>query len=73
MEGNVDKFGESSMICQTKTIQISTYNYNLADLLICQTFFYQMLETNQFTNVSLHTVVLGQIPQCNPHQVSLYN
>jgi len=23
------KFGESSMICQSKTIQISTYNYNL--------------------------------------------
>jgi len=22
------EFGESSLICQTKTIQISTYNYN---------------------------------------------
>jgi len=27
----VGEFGESSMICQTKTIQISTYNYNLLD------------------------------------------
>jgi len=27
--GNFGEFGESSLICQTKTIQISTYNYNL--------------------------------------------
>jgi len=27
--GKFGEFGESSLICQTKTIQISTYNYNL--------------------------------------------
>jgi len=27
--GKFGKFGESSLICQTKIIQISTYNYNL--------------------------------------------
>ena len=36
--GKFDEFGESSMIQQTKTIQIGTYNL-LADQLICQTFF----------------------------------
>ena len=52
--GNIGKFGESSVICQTKTIQI--INNLLADLLIHQTFFRQMLETSQFANVSLHAV-----------------
>ena len=43
--GKFGKFGESSMIHQTKTIQISTYNKNLlVDVLIHQTFFRQMLE-----------------------------
>jgi len=27
--GKFGEFGESRAICQTKTIQISTYNYNL--------------------------------------------
>ena len=37
--GNVGKFDESSVIRQTKTIQISNYKNNLlADLLISQTF-----------------------------------
>jgi len=27
--GKFGEFGESQAICQTKTIQISTYNYNL--------------------------------------------
>jgi len=27
--GKFGKFGESQAICQTKTIQIFTYNYNL--------------------------------------------
>ena len=39
------EFGKSSVICQIKTIQISTYNLIafLADLFIRQTFFGQML------------------------------
>ena len=36
--GKFGKFGESSVICQIKTIQIST-NHILANLYICQTFF----------------------------------
>jgi len=27
--GKLGEFGESSVVCQTKTIQISTYNCNL--------------------------------------------
>ena len=46
---NVGEFGESSMIHQTKII-----NNLLADLLIRQTFFHQMLKTSQFANVSPH-------------------
>ena len=38
------------MICQTKTIQISTYL--LADQLIRQTFFRQMLEKSQLVKFS---------------------
>ena len=49
MEGNIGEFGELSVIRQTKTIQISTYNYLLADLLIRQ-----MLKTNQFANVTAY-------------------
>ena len=48
---------ESSVIRQTKTIQISTNNL-LADLLIRQTFFRQMLETSQFAKLSRYTVCL---------------
>ena len=46
--GKFGEFGESSTICQTKTIQIGTYIINnlLADLLIHQTFFRQMFETS---------------------------
>ena len=50
------KFGESYMICQTKTIQTS-YNNLLADLLIHHTFFCQMLEKSPFTNLSHYMVV----------------
>ena len=47
------KFGESPVIRQIKTIQISIYNNNLlADLLIRQTFFHQRLELSQFTKLS---------------------
>ena len=47
---NIGKFGESFVICQTKTIQI--INNLLADLLIHQTFFHQMLKKNQFAKLS---------------------
>ena len=56
------KFGESSMICQTKTIQILTYNYYLwLNLSIRQTFPRQMLITVNSPNflatkLSLYTV-----------------
>ena len=40
------------MICQTKTIQICNYISNLlANLLIRQTFFYQMLEKSEFAKL----------------------
>ena len=43
------KFGESSAICQTKTIlRVVTINNPLADLFICQTFFHQTLEKSKF-------------------------
>ena len=46
------KFGKSFMICQTKTILISTYNNNLlADLLIRQTFFRQRLKQSKFAKL----------------------
>ena len=56
--GKFGKFGKSSMIHQTKTIQI---NNPLANVLICQTIFYQMLKKSQFaklypTKVSRYTV-----------------
>ena len=56
--GKFGKYGELSMICQTKTIQISTYNYNnlLADVLICQTFFRQILKKSQFAKLSRYTI-----------------
>ena len=44
------------MIHQTKTIQVS--NNLLANLLICQTFFHQMLEKSQFAKLSHYTVML---------------
>ena len=43
--GKFGEFGESSVIHQTKTIQISTNLF--ADLLICQTSFCQMLKKSQ--------------------------
>ena len=52
---NFCKFGESSAIPQTKTIQISSYiitNNRLADLFIRQTFFCQTLENCKFTKHS---------------------
>ena len=47
--GNVGEFGQSSVIRQTKLVLI--INNLLADLLICQTFFRQMLEKSQFAKL----------------------
>ena len=50
--GKFSEFGESSAICQTKTIKlVFTINNLLADLLICQTFFHQTLKKSQFTKL----------------------
>ena len=47
------EFGKSSMICQTKpSILVLTINNLLADLLIHQIFFHQMLEKSQFAKLS---------------------
>jgi len=47
--GKFGKLGESSAIRQTKTIQISTYNYNLlAESIHSPNFFCQMLKTSEF-------------------------
>ena len=50
--GKFGKFGELSAICQTKLVL--TINNLLADLLIRQTLFCQMLETSQFAKHSPH-------------------
>jgi len=51
------KFGELSVIRQTKTIQISTYNYNLlAESIHSPAFFRQMLETSKFAKLSRYVV-----------------
>ena len=47
--GKFGELGESSMICQTKLV--FTINNLLADLLIRQTFFRQMLEKSQFAKL----------------------
>ena len=47
---NLAKFGESSMIRQTNLVL--TIDNLLADLLIHQTFFRQMLEKSQFAKLS---------------------
>jgi len=47
-------FGESSVIRQTKTIQISTYNYSfLAESIHSPNFFHQMLETSKFAKLRI--------------------
>ena len=49
--GKCGEFGELSVICQAKTIQIIvlTMNILLADLLIHQIFIHQMLENSKIT------------------------
>ena len=55
MERKFGKFGESSVICQTKPPKVVlTINNPLADVLICQTFLCQMLEKSQFAKLSPH-------------------
>ena len=48
--GKFGKFGESSIICQTKTIQmcLQLVTFGLISVLICQTFVYQMLKKSKF-------------------------
>jgi len=49
------KFGESSVIHQTKTIQISTYNYNLlAESIHSPNFFCQMFKMSKFAKLYPH-------------------
>ena len=61
---NVGEFGELSVICQTKQSKlVLIINNLLANLLIRQIFFSQMLEMSQFAKIppaklSLHTVSL---------------
>ena len=53
------EFGKSSMIHQTEPSKlVLTINNLLADLLICQTFFHQMLETSHFAKLSPHQTCL---------------
>ena len=54
---NVGEFGKSSVIHQTKTSKlVLIINNLLADQLICQIFFCQMLKTSQFAKLSPYTV-----------------
>jgi len=46
------EFGDLSVIHQTKTIQTSTYNYNLlAESIHSPNFFHQMLEMSKFAKL----------------------
>ena len=49
-QGKLDKFGKLFVIRQTKLVL--TIDNLMADLLICQTFFCQMLKTSQFAKLS---------------------
>ena len=61
------KFGESSAIFQTKTIQISSYNkIPFGWLFICQTFFCQTLEKGKFAKHSpCQIFLIYSIMKCN--------
>jgi len=53
--GKFGEFGKSSLIPQTKTIQISTYNYNLlAESIHLPNFFCQILKMSKFAKLSPH-------------------
>ena len=55
LAGEFSKFGQSFVIHQTKITKITTVpaiNNLLSDLLIYQTFFCQIFEKAQFTNLS---------------------
>ena len=64
--GKFGEFGKSFVIRQTKPSKlVLTINNLLADLLIRQTFFRQMLETSQFAKFSPHqTFLLYGIVYC---------
>jgi len=50
--GKFGKFSKSSMIRHTKTIQTSTYNYNLlAESIYSPNFLHQMLKTSRFAKL----------------------
>ena len=51
--GNIGEFGKSFVICQITPSKLVLINNLLADLLIRQTFFHQILKMSQFANVSL--------------------
>ena len=53
--GKFGEFGELFVIRQTNLVL--TIDNLLADLLICQTFFRQMLKKSQFTKLSRYTVI----------------
>ena len=67
--GKFGEFGELSAIHQTKLVL--TINNLLADLLIRQTFFCQMLETSQFAKLfprqtfPLYGIFIFQAGTCN--------
>jgi len=69
--GKFGKFGKSSVIRQTKTIQISTYKYNLlAESIHLPNFFCQMLKMSKFTKLSHYVVytIENFFPQyCNSY------
>jgi len=64
-----DEFGKLSLIRQTKTIQISTYIYNLlAEFIHLPHFFHQMLKTSKFAKLlSRQTLLLygSNMQHCN--------
>ena len=53
--GKFGKLGELSMTYQTKPSKlVLAINNLLADILVCQIFFHQMLEKSQFTKLFCH-------------------
>ena len=67
--GNVGKLGESSMIHQTKPSKlVLLINNLLADLLIRQTFFHQMLKTTRFTKLPPTKLSLYMVCYCASNQ-----
>jgi len=54
------EFGESSLIWQTKTIQISSYNYNLlAESIHLPKFFCLTLKASKFAKLSRYMILIS--------------